>query len=173
MLTPPASWLRIPADALPRLAAALGAERSPYETALLLRDLGFALGGALGEAFETRLADRQGAASPATLDTHEFWESLSSFFEETGWGALRFDQLHEGVGALRTDGWADRDGHLSTGVLAEMLSRAAGSEVAVMNAADPASGDARFLFGSPETLQSVYEHWQQTGTVASAIERLG
>jgi hypothetical protein len=173
MTTASTAWLRLPADGVGRLPTALAQGRSPYDTALLLREIGYALGGSLGDAFEAGLADEQPAGEGGQLTADAYWQALAAFFRSLGWGELRFRQLHPGVGALEADGWADADGHLSTGILAELLSRTAGSEVAVLSAPTAEADSPRFLFGSAETLQALYENLRHGGTIDAAVGRLG
>jgi hypothetical protein len=167
--TPATAWLQLPTDALVRLPTVLAEIRSPVEAAMLQREIGFALGASFGDAFDAWI----GEASDTTAD--EYWTALSRFFEQAGWGRLRFEQLAEGVGSLRAEPWVDADGHVSTGILADILSRAAGSDVAVMETpADAAreAGGCRFVFGSQEAMQALYEHLHETGSLGEAIERL-
>jgi hypothetical protein len=164
-------WLQIPADGIGQLPHALAQGRSPTEAAMLLREIGYALAPSFSAAFGAA----RDAAGAGHLTTDEFWRSLSDFFSDLGWGSLEFSQLHPGIAALDAREWIDRGGHLSTGILAEILSEAAGSEVAVMEIT-AADGDAapgcRFLFGSPEALQALYQQLREGGSLQDAIAQL-
>jgi predicted hydrocarbon binding protein len=177
-------WLRLPAATLTALPHLLVQGRSPLEAATLLREIGYGTGEALSAALERWLLATGGGEELGALAPEQFWGTLSRFFEDLGWGTLRFERLHPGLAALDAREWAEADPesgaaqpgcHLSTGIFAELLGRAAGSEVAVMEVACRSRGDesCRFVFGSPETLRQVYDEMQTGAPLASAIERLG
>jgi predicted hydrocarbon binding protein len=113
-------------------------------------------------------------------DLTDFWSELSRYFGEAGWGSLEHQQLHQGIGAVMASDWAESDPseargapgcHLSTGLLAELLTRAAGQPVAVMEVACRSQGDdqCRFLFGSPTTLLAVHRKLAEAGNLDEAL----
>lgn len=178
-----APTLRLPAPFLPALRRALAQGRSAVEAATLLRQVGYESGEAFHAALEEQLAAGRGGASPDTLPPEEFWSAFGRFWEEMGWGTVRHVQLHPGVGALDASDWVEAEGeagghpacHFTTGVLADVLSRVAGSEVAVMEVECRAAGDGRcrFLFGGVGALGEVYRGMTEGLSYSDALERLG
>jgi hypothetical protein len=101
------------------------------------------------------------------LSNARFWERLSVFFSSRGWGHLGFFAAHPGVGALDAPDWVEADPgamtarpscFFTTGMLAGLLGRVTGAEVAVLEVECRAQGHARcrFLFGAPPALEAVY-----------------
>ncbi len=124
-----------------------------------------AAGHAAGDALYATLSAGDGDAAPAD----RFWQRLTRLFQSRGWGVLRHDDAHPGVGALESADWVEADAFagamrpscfLTTGLLANLLGRVAGREVAVLEVECRSRGDAhcRFLFGSGEALDAVYSH---------------
>ena len=90
---------------------------------------------------------------------------------------------NEGVGAVVASDWAESDPtesrgapgcHISTGLLAELLTRAVGQPVAVMEVDCRSQGNdaCRFVFGSPVTLLHVHKELAQTGNLEDALSAL-
>jgi len=164
----------LPAGALAELRRAIE-EVSAESGVRALREAGRRLA---GDA-EIAIAERGGGPLPAlTLGT--FWAELSRYFDEAGWGRIEHEQLNEGVGAVVAIDWAEADPtegrsapgcHISTGLLAELLTRAVGQPMAVMEVDCRSQGDAacRFLFGSPTTLLLVHKRLAQAGSLEDAL----
>lgn len=104
---------------------------------------------------------------PASLPQGAFWSRLSDFFSKRGWGTLRHDTAHAGVGVLSSSDWAeasesameaDASCCFSTGFLSGLLSELAGGPVAVLEVGCRTRGaDAcRFAFGSEEVIHDLY-----------------
>lgn len=179
-----AHTVRFPAAFLPALRRTLAQGRSPVEAATLLRQLGYDAGAGFYAALEERIAWQRPGATLGTLPDGEFWPEFSAFWEDAGWGTVRHEQLHPGVGALECEGWAevaaareagDAYCHLTTGIFADVLGRLAGGEVAVMEVeCEAAGGDrCRFLFGGAAALGAVYEGMTQGLGAGDAVARLG
>ncbi|HEV2150415.1 MAG TPA: V4R domain-containing protein [Longimicrobiaceae bacterium] len=179
-----AHTLRLPAAFLPALRRALAQDRSPAEAATRLRQLGYDSGAGFYAALEERVAWQRPGATVGTLPDGEFWPEFAAFWEDAGWGTMRHAQIHPGVGALECEGWAEAaaareagDGycHLTTGILADVLGRLAGGDVAVMEVECESAGAdrCRFLFGSPAALGAVYEGMAQGLGADDAVARLG
>ena len=179
-----AQLVRLPAGFLAAVRGALSRGRDPVEAAVLLRQLGYESGDAFYDALEHRIAWERPGATIGTLPEGEFWPELAAFWEELGWGTVRHEQLHPGVGALECTGWTEAASareageqfcHLTTGVLAHLLSRLAGSDVAVLEVQCGAGGSerCRFLVGGPAALGGVYEAMTQGLSPADAVARLG
>ena len=118
------------------------------------------------------ISDSSGSPLPA-LPLSDFFAELDRYFDEAGWGRLEHEVVNEGIGAIIATDWAESDPtegrtapgcHMSTGLLAELLSRAGGQPVAVMEVGCRSQGKAkcRFLFGSPTTLLLVHRKLART-----------
>lgn len=176
--------VRLPADAFLSLRSAVADGRDAAEAAGLLRDAGFEAGTAFHRALEEWLAAERQTDSADALAPEEFWETLSAFFSHLGWGSLAHERVHAGVGALDATDWLEARGdggastpscHLTTGLLAELLKRVAGAEVAVFEVECRARGDerCRFLFGGQEALTALYQGMVEGTSYAESLARLG
>lgn len=179
-----AQLVQLPTAFLPALRSALAQGRSPVEAATLLRQVGYGTGEAFHAALEEWLARESGADAADQLSAGEFWSAFGRFWESLGWGTVRHVQLHPGIGALDCTGWVEADSagdagqpscHLTTGILAELLSRIAGGEVAVMEVECRAADDerCRFLFGGATALGAVYQGMTEGLSYTEALQRLG
>lgn len=137
------------------------------QSALLLREIGFATGEALYAAFSSWTAEHYHVETPRRLDSRYLSEALNGFFEEHGWGEGEASEPTPSVLALDLRDWAEADPrgaeypscHFSCGMLADFFTRLGGSQAAVMEVECASRGEAhcRFLIGSPEMLTYVYE----------------
>lgn len=177
-----APLLQLPAGTLIALHRVLAEDRSPADAALLLRRIGFEAGESFTSAFEAWL-ERQGQAGGLEeMPSEEFWRRFSDFFEELGWGRLQHEPLHPGVAALSCSDWAEAaegDGSaggcsLTTGILVDLLSRVAGTDLAVMEVECGSRGEdrCRFLFGSEAALAGVYEEMREGRSPEQALSTL-
>jgi predicted hydrocarbon binding protein len=169
--------VRLPAGGLAELRRAIE-QNSSEGPVRALREAGRRLA---GDA-EMAIAER-GGSSLAALPLETFWSELSRYFDEAGWGRLKHEEVNEGIGAIVASDWAESDPaerrgapgcHLSTGLLAELLTRAVGRPVAVMEVDCRSQGDevCRFLFGSPTTLLLVHKKLAQAGSLNDALAAL-
>lgn len=175
------SMIGIPASAIPALHQALGRGRSGAEAADSARRLGFAMGPALLEAFQVAL-DRDGIGDARGLAAESFWSRLSEFFADAGWGELSFEPLHPGVALVSSTGWAEASGvkarhpacHITTGMLASLMSEIADTRLAVLETECRAAGGDRcaFLIGSEAALQTVYSGIREGRPYAEAVAAL-
>jgi predicted hydrocarbon binding protein len=133
----------------------------------VLQEAGYAAGDELYDAWTGWLAERTGVTDPGQLDERHLSHQLSAFFAGLGWGHLSVVQLGAAL-AVDAAQWAEADPesgtvspacHVTAGMLAGLLGRLAGGHVAVMEIECRSRGDerCRFLAGSPETLQAVYD----------------
>jgi predicted hydrocarbon binding protein len=138
------------------------------QAATWLQEAGFAGGEALFDAYTEWLADRYSVERPASLDVRHLGETLSNFFREFGWGTLRVSPIASAVIALDSPDWWEAEPavgaaypscHLSSGLLAEFLTRVSETTLGVMEVECRSRGDerCRFLAGAPESLQILYE----------------
>jgi hypothetical protein len=165
--------LALPVVAISAVRHALTQHVGADAAAHALRAAGNAAGGVLFRSFaytpgaETNGSDETEArATLSELSGPRFWERLSVFFSSRGWGHLNFDATHPGVGALDTADWVEAEPasasrpscFFTTGLLAGLLSRVTGAEIAVLEVECRAQGHARcrFLFGGPQALEAVF-----------------
>ena len=138
-----------------------------------------AAGHAAGSALFTQLP----SDNPAALSAQTYWRQLSQMLTARGWGTLVHSEVHEGVGALTASDWveADPDAHagrpscfFTTGMLANLLGNTAQSPVSVLEVECRSQGDAhcRFLFGSEEAMQNIYERVGSGATTETALAEL-
>ncbi|HEY8174278.1 MAG TPA: V4R domain-containing protein [Gemmatimonadaceae bacterium] len=168
-------------DALVTLRAVLfrdaGANAAAY-----LQEAGYAGGGALYQAFAQWSAAR-GLPAPENMTATEFQEYGADFFAELGWGAVTVGMLHESVVTLDSVNWAESDPasamqfpgcYLSSGLLADFFGRVAGRPLAVMEVECRSMGSerCRFLLGSSETMQHVYDGMAQGVDYDSALAQM-
>ncbi len=159
--------LALPVASLAALREALLAEIGANAAARVLQAAGHAAGDALFE-----ILDAGAGAAPdggtGALGEAAFWRRLNDLFATRGWGHLEHDALHPGVGALESGDWVEAEAagsagrpscFFTTGMLARILGRTAGADLAVLEAECRARGDlhCRFLFGGPEALSAVYD----------------
>jgi len=146
--------------------------------AAVLQDAGYAGGPALFDAFSQWLASRGGPA-PEALAAAEFGSRATEFFREAGWGSVQLGAL-ESVATIDSGDWAESDpGHplefpgcyYTSGVLADFFTRLAGEPLSVMEVECRSMGGdrCRFLVGSGETMQHVYEAMGQGVSYEAAV----
>jgi hypothetical protein len=91
--------------------------------------------------------------------------------------------VHPGVGALEATDWAEADPSngearpncvFTTGLLANLLGRAAGAEIAVMEVECRSRGDlsCRFLFGGEPALRKLHETIAAGASPEHALDQL-
>ena len=162
--------LAITRDALTALRAALMRDTGPASAAYF-QEAGYAGGGALFEAFRQWLASR-GAGSPESLSVDGFTREATEFFRRTGWGSLQVGALHDTVATLDSVDWGEATPesalehpgcHLSSGMFADFFGRVADAPLAVMEVECRSAGAqrCRFLLGSTDVMQSVYDGMSQ------------
>ena len=146
--------------------------------AAVLQDAGYAGGPALFDAFSQWLASR-GGPTPEALAAAEFGSRATEFFREAGWGSVQLGAL-ESVATIDSGDWAESDpGHplefpgcyYTSGVLADFFTRLAGEPLSVMEVECRSMGGdrCRFLVGSGETMQHVYEAMGQGVSYEEAV----
>lgn len=168
--------IRFPAESILALRRALVREVGGRAATQAIREAGHAAGDVLFERL-TRDEDAPEATPQST-----FWERLAALFRELGWGSIEHQEPHPGVGALVAREWFEVDEQapapvcaFTTGVLANILGRVAGGDVAVM-VVGCESGEprcCRFLFGSAAVLQSLHAGLREGRELHSALGALG
>ncbi len=160
------SGITVGRKALHQLHAVLERETGA-QAALLLREIGFATGESLYNAFGEWCRERYGIGKPQELDISHLGTALSGFFTDAGWGEVGTTDLGSDVLALDMPAWAEAEPrgatypscHFSSGMLADFFTRLGGTQAAVMEVECLCRGDARcrFLLGSPDMLTYIYE----------------
>jgi predicted hydrocarbon binding protein len=136
------------------------------DAATLLQEAGIAGGSGLYDAFTRWLSDR-GYDAPESLAASEFPDRATEFFRDAGWGSITVGAL-DAVATIDSPDWAEGDPkfplefpgcYYSTGVFADFFGRLAGAPLAVMEVECRSMGGdrCRFLVGSEETMQRVYD----------------
>ena len=141
--------------------------------AAYLQEAGYAGGAALYSAFARWSASR-GLAAPDAMSAVDFQQRAAEFFAELGWGEVNVGMLHDSAITLDSPNWAEADPasamqypgcYLSAGLLSDFLGRIAGgsSPLVVMEVECRSMGSprCRFLVGSAETIQHVYDGMTQ------------
>ncbi|MGH7694292.1 MAG: V4R domain-containing protein [Gemmatimonadaceae bacterium] len=167
-----------PRASLIALRRALLRDHGP-EAAAALQEAGYAGGETVYAAFTNWLAERSEIGAEH-LDVEAFQERASEFFSEFGWGTLSVGAIDDAVATLDAADWWEADGedrldapgcHLTTGLFADLFGRLAGTQVAVLEVECRAMGHShcRFLVGSPDVLEFVYEDMTQGASYQDAV----
>lgn len=136
-------------------------------------------GNAAGDTLFERLHHDDDDIGDTPLQT--FWDRLAAVFRELGWGAVEHQSPHPGVGALVAHDWFEAEESartpscpFTTGVLANILGRVAGGEVAVLQVACDGGGArcVRFLFGAPQVLDQLYTGLREGNDVEAGLAAL-
>jgi predicted hydrocarbon binding protein len=165
----------LPSGGLAELRRAIE-EAIPADATRALREAGRRL----AVDAESALADALNGATLENLSVNDFWVEVSGYFDAAGWGRIEYEALSDGLGAAVAHDWAESDPseardapgcHISTGLLAELLTRVAGEPVAVLEANCRSRGDdaCRFIFGSPTNLMALHGHLSRGRTLDEAL----
>lgn len=168
-------------DALIALRAVLFRDAGG-NAAAYLQEAGYAGGGALYQAFADWNASR-GVPLPENMAASEFERQAAAFFGELGWGAISVGMLHDAVLTLDCGDWAESDPasamqfpgcYLSAGMFADFFGRLAGAQLVVMEVECRSMGSerCRFLLGSSETMQHVYDQMTQGVSYDASLEQM-
>ncbi|MEX2283648.1 MAG: V4R domain-containing protein [Gemmatimonadota bacterium] len=176
--------LALPVASLAAIRQSLIHEVGPDAAASSLRAAGYAAGDALFVALTQPFsaAGEANAQAVGEIPADAFWRRLSQLFSTRGWGSLSHSPAHPGVGALETSNWVEAVPYseprpscfFTTGLLANLLGRAAGEDIAVLEVECRSAGhhNCRFLFGAPVTLDTLYGRLRTGEAVDSSIAAL-
>jgi predicted hydrocarbon binding protein len=164
-------------DSLAALRAAMFRDVGP-NAAAMLQEAGYAGGQAMFEAFANWLAAR-GLPTPEALPVNNFAARATEFFRDAGWGSIELGSL-ESVATVDSGDWAEGNPafplefpgcYYTSGVMADFFGRLAGEPLAVMEVECRSMGGdrCRFLIGSGETLQHVYDEMAQGVSYEQAV----
>ena len=177
-MTTPNTGLLIGSGGLRQLHRSL-LQHAPDAAITILQEAGYAAGPGVYEALRVWLGAHAGTDRPDELDAAHFGGALSDFFQSAGWG--RFSVRPVGGAALAFDSsdWVEAEPgtaqmpmcFFTSGMLADLLGRVSGEQVAVMEVECRSQGDSicRFLSASPATLQEVYEKMTSGMSYAEAL----
>ena len=154
----------IPAIGLTTLRRSLQKDVGPLPVIHALHAAGYASGETLWESIRRAATPGMGLAD---VDEATFWARLSAALAKRGWGTLTHRPGHAGVGLLASADWAEAAGGngerqpscaFSSGMLAGLLTAAAGGPIAVLEVSCRTRGDDRctFAFGSAATVHDLY-----------------
>lgn len=160
--------LALPVPSLLALRAALEEAVGPEAAAAALRRAGHAAGDALFPLLAPHPEADASGPDASDLPESEFWHRVADLFAARGWGHLEFQALHPGLGSLESADWVEADPansrlhpscHFTTGVLANLLGRAAGADVGVLEVECRSRGDlsCHFMFGGHDALEALYQ----------------
>lgn len=176
------TMIGIPAGSLSAVHGELGRGRPAAEAADLARRVGFALGPGLARAFQEDVSGEV-AGGAGTLEPERFWSILAEFLASAGWGRVAIDDRHPGVVSLSSADWAEASGrssahpscHLSTGMLAALMSEVAGTDLAVLEGTCRAAGADRctFFVGGQAALSAVHARMREGAPPTEAVAQLG
>jgi predicted hydrocarbon binding protein len=143
------------------LARDLGGNAATY-----LHEAGYGGAGAIYEAFSRWLKDKGGPA-PSDLALDDFAKSVGEFFATSGWGTMGFSVGEGGIASVESSNWAesaDSAGsqlpcYFTSGILTDFFGRITDGTVSVLETECRSLGHERckFLIGTPEKLQQVYD----------------
>jgi len=98
-----------------------------------------------------------GTQDLAEAPSHAFWDALDQILRSRGWGRLRQERAHSGLGVIIAEEWieggasdADSGCPFTVGLLSEVFGAVAGAPISVIETACEGHGDdtCRFVFGS-------------------------
>ena len=168
-------------DSLVALRSALFRDVGPTAAALL-QEAGYAGGASMYEAFGRWMRGR-GLGEPESLAATEFGLRATEFFHDIGWGAIELGAL-DTVATIDSPDWAEGDPsfpldfpgcYYTAGVFADFFGRLAGAPVSVMEVECRSMGAerCRWLVGSGETMQHVYDRMGEGISYADAAQGAG
>lgn len=170
--------IAVPVSIFATLRSALAGDVGELAAIHALHNAGFAAGVDAAETF--RGSEKEDVLG---LSEEDFWNRLTLFFARRGWGTLSHQTLHDAVGTLTSPDWTEAaaDGagdqascSFSTGFLSGLLSTLAGGDVAVLEVACRARGDAActFAFGNAAAIHEVYGKLLEGSDLAAALAAL-
>lgn len=168
-------------DALTTLRAVLFRDAGG-NAAAYLQEAGYAGGPALYQAFAAWCAAR-GHGAPEDVSATDFQQLAAQYFSELGWGSVSVATLHDAVVTIDSADWAEADPasamqfpgcYLSSGMLADFFGRLAGAQLVPMEVECRSMGHerCRFLLGSAETVQHVYDEMTRGVSYDDALAQM-
>jgi predicted hydrocarbon binding protein len=167
--------IAIPITVFAALRRAVDQEAGPLVAVRALHEAGYQVGREGGAGLRAEVTDHMGADA--------FWGRLETFLRRRGWGTLRHERPHPGVGILRSTDWIeatpeaiDPEGScaFSTGFLGGVLTDLSGASVAVLEVTCRTRGDdaCRFAFGAEGVIQNLYGRMLDGADLDRALSEL-
>jgi predicted hydrocarbon binding protein len=158
--------IAISRDSLTALRAALFRDLGG-NAATYLQDAGYAGAASVYEAFRGWL-HAKGGPGPENLALDDFAAAMGEFFAAAGWGTMGFSVGENGVAQIESSDWAEgaavegAEGSgcfYTNGVFADFFGRITDAPVSVFESECRSLGYERckFLIGTPEKLQEIYQ----------------
>ena len=168
----------LPRDALIALRTVLFRQAGP-NAATYLYEAGYAGGQALHDAF-IRWSRARKLPVPDTMAAPDFERHVTAFFSELGMGAIRIGTLDDAAVTIDSSNWAESEPgsgmqfpgcYLSAGLMTDFFSRVGGAPVSALEVECRSAGAdrCRFLIGSAETIQQVYDGIAQGTSYEAAL----
>jgi predicted hydrocarbon binding protein len=150
--------------------------------ATYLQEAGYAGGDALHQAFG-KWCEARDLGVPENMAAREFELRAAEFFWELGWGVVTVGTVRDSVLMLDSPDWAESDPasamqypgcYLSAGLLSDFFGRIAGAQLVAMEVECRSMGSerCRFLVGSAETMQHVYDGITQGIAYDASLEQM-
>ncbi len=147
-----------------------------------LQEAGYASGPSMYQAFVNWCA-AQGYGAPEEVAAANFQQLAAAYFTELGWGAVAVSTISDAVLTVDAENWAEADPasamqfpgcYLSSGMLADFFGRLGGAQLASMEVECRSMGHAhcRFILGSAETIQHVYDSMTQGIQYEQALSQM-
>lgn len=168
-------------DGLTALRAALWRDAAGNAPAIL-QEAGYASGPALYQAF-VNWCTQHGYGAPEEVAASTFHQLATAYFAELGWGSVSVTTLSDAVVTVDSADWAEADPtsamqfpgcYLSSGMLADFFGRLAGAQLTSMEVECRSMGHerCRFILGSAETIQHVYDSLTQGISYEDALSQM-
>jgi predicted hydrocarbon binding protein len=162
------------------LRAALLRDAPEGQAAAAFQEAGYVAGAGVFDAFSDWLSSR-GDGTPDSLDHDTFQARAAEFFRDTGWGSIELAPIADSVLALDAADWSEADPSLgaahpscfySSGMFADFFSRIGGEPLGAFEVECRSSGAprCRFLLGSPDTLNHVYNRMVEGAGYEEALQ---
>jgi predicted hydrocarbon binding protein len=147
-----------------------------------LQEAGYAGGPALYQGFVNWCA-QHGYGVPENVAAANFQQLATLYFAELGWGSVIVSTLNDSVVTVDSPDWAEADPasamqfpgcYMSSGMLADFFGRLAGAQLTSMEVECRSMGHehCRFILGSAETIQHVYDSLTQGVAYQDALAQM-
>jgi predicted hydrocarbon binding protein len=168
-------------DGLTALRAALWRDVSGNAPAIL-QEAGYASGPALYQAF-VGWCMQNGYGAPEAVAATNFQQLAAAYFTELGWGSVSVSTISDAALTVDSADWVEADPtsamqfpgcYLSSGMLADFFGRLAGAQLTSMEVECRSMGHSqcRFILGSAETIQHVYDSMSQGVAYEDALAQM-
>ena len=170
--------IAVPVSAFESLRGELEGAAGTLQTVHALHDAGHRAGREAAGALH-----RVAGGDSLSLGHTAFWRHLSDHFSKRGWGSLRHEAAHPGIGMLTSADWAEADAgevsdnascSFSSGYLSGLLSELAGGPIAVLEVSCRGRGQdgCRFAFGSETAIHDLYGQLLDGADLDQALETI-